>query len=178
MNKSLQPESNPVIWSVRDRWVFRAFGALLGLIWGLFGIAIQAFILTAPIGPGLPEFPAIIGVCFGMMLGVGQVAGFWLVRRAQRLTGAWLLEVLGYGLACIVLGILWGSVIVLVTLAVGTGFDLPVTALPLIPLFGAWLSVYSVLPAAILMAPVTVFVSYKTLERLQSQHAMNRPEQP
>jgi hypothetical protein len=168
MNESRQLEPTPIIWSARDRWVFRAVGAVLGLIWGVLGIAIQAFILKGPIGPGLPEFPALIGVCFGMMLGTGQVAGFWLVRRSQRFTSGWLLEVLGYGLACIALGILWGSVIVFVTLVVGTGFDVPISALLLIPLFGGLLSVYSVLPAAILMAPITVLVWSKTLERMSS----------
>ncbi len=169
MNESRPLETNPVIWSARDRWVFRGVGATLGLIWGVLGIAIQAFILKGPIGPGLPEFPAIIGVCFGMMVGTGQACGFWLVRRSQQVANGWLLEVLGYGLACVALGILWGSVIVVVTLVIGTGFDLPFSALPLIPLFGALLSVYSVLPAAILMAPVTVFAWYKTLEHFESQ---------
>lgn len=167
MNEPRQLEFNPIIWSARDRWTFRGVGAVLGLIWGVLGIAIQTFMLRGPIGPGLPEFPAIIGVCLGMMLGTGQVAGFWLVRRSQRFrSGGWLLEVLGYGLACIALGILWGSVIVLVTLTVGTGFQFPIIGLLYIPLFGALLSAYSVLPAAILMAPVTVLIWYKTLERL------------
>jgi hypothetical protein len=169
MNESVQLESNPIIWSARDLWLFRAVGAVLGLIWGVLGIAIQAFILKGPIGPGLPEFPAVAGVCFGMMLGTGQVAGFWLVRRSQWVARGWLLEVLGYGLFCIALGILWGSVIVFVTLVVGTGFDFPIGALLLIPLFGGLLSVYSVLPAAILMAPIMVLVWYRTLERMSSR---------
>jgi hypothetical protein len=175
MNESHPHKSTPIIWSARDRWVFRVVGAVLGLIWAALGIAIQSVILKGPIGPGLPEFPAVVGVCFGMMLGTGQVAGFWLARRSQwvRASG-WLLEVLGYGLACIALGILWGSVIVFVTLVA----VVPTGALVYIPLFGALLSVYSVLPAAILMAPVTVLVWYKTLERMTSRRGSLNEQNP
>ena len=43
-----------------------------------------------------------------------------------------------------------------------------------VPVFGALLSLYSVVPAAILMAPLTVFVWRKTLERLESQRVPAR----
>jgi hypothetical protein len=179
MNEPRQATFNPIIWSARDRWAFRGVGAVLGLIWGALGIAagvtvgvaIKALLVPGPFGADLLEFPTIIGVCLGMMLGTGQVAGFWLAWRSKRLAGVWLLEVLICGLACIVLGILWGSVIVFVTLAAlmaVAGLQFPIIALPYIPFFGALLSAYSVLPAAIVMAPVTVFVWQQTLQRLRS----------
>jgi hypothetical protein len=164
MNESLQLESNPIIWSARDRWVLWVVGALLGLIWGSLGVVIEALLVRNGTVPSLTENPAMIDVIVGMVFGVGHASQFWLaqVRHAR----SWWLEVLVWAMVCVALGILWGSPVAMISSHLTLNPGLPVGMFFLMPFFGALLSVYTVLPAAILMAPVTVFVWHKTLERL------------
>jgi hypothetical protein len=157
----------PLIWSARDRWILRAVGALLGLIWGLLGIVVEAFLVRNGTVPSLAENPALIGIVAGMVFGVGHASQFWLARVRQPVR-SWSLEVLMVAVIGVALGILWGSPVVMVLQPFTSSPGLPMGMFFLIPFFGALLSVYSVVPAAILMAPATVFVWRKTLERLQS----------
>jgi hypothetical protein len=173
MNKSVQLESNPILWSARDRWVFQAVGALLGLIWGLLGIVVEALLVRNGTVPSLTENPAMIDVIVGMVFGVGHTSQFWLARARQP-ARSWWLEVLIWAVVCVALGILWGLPVAMISSQLTLNPGLPVGFLFLMPFFGALLSVYTVLPAAILMAPVTVFVWRKTLEYLESQRNSNR----
>jgi hypothetical protein len=177
MNESVQLESNLIIWSARDRWVFRAVGALFGLIWGSLGVVMEALLLRGGVIPSLTENPASIDVIVGMVFGVGHASQFWLAR-ARKPVRSWWLEVLVWAMVCVALGILWGSPVAMISSQFTLNPGLPVGFLFLMPFFGVLLSVYTVLPAAILMAPVTVLVWQKALERLQSRQLVNQPERP
>jgi drug/metabolite transporter (DMT)-like permease len=166
-------ESSLSPWSARARWTLRGVGAVLGLIWGLLGTAVEALLVRNGTGPPLTENPALIAGVVGMVFGVGHASQFWLARVRQP-ARSWSLEVLLWAVVCIALGILWGSPMVLVFLQFTLSPGFPVMMFFLIPFFGALLSVYTVLPTAILMAPVTVFVWHKTLEYLESQRDSSR----
>jgi hypothetical protein len=173
VNESHSLEPNPIIWSARVRWVFRAVGVLLGLIWGLLGIVIEALLVRNGTVPHLTENPAMIDVIVGMVFGVGHASQFWLTR-ARWPVRSWWLEVLVWAMVCVALGILWGSPVAMISSQLTLNPGLPVGFLLLMPFFGALLSVYTVLPAAILMTPVTVFVWHKTLEYLEPQRSSSR----
>jgi hypothetical protein len=172
MNDPLQRQRYPET-SSRERSWFLAVSAVIGLVWGALGLGIQVLLLRGPVGFGLPEGPAISGVMLGMALGTAHAGHVWLARRSHRNRGAWPLEALVYGSICVALGILWGSVIVLVMLPFGTEFKMASRMLYLIPVYGAVLGAFSVLTAAIMMAPLTVLAWNKTLERLESQRVVS-----
>jgi hypothetical protein len=133
----------------------------------MLGVAIQAFMLKGETGPRIGEPPAFIAVVLGMVFGVAHSSQFWLdwIRRPSR----WrYLEVLLCAFICIALGILWGSLVAVIALQFG--FGLPLGVLFLIPIFGVLLSEFSVLPAAVIMAPVTVLIWHVTLRSLGSKH--------
>jgi hypothetical protein len=173
VNESRPLEPNLIIWSARNRWVFRAGGGLLGLIWGSLGVVIEALLVRGGVIPSLTENPAMIDVIVGMVFGVGHASQFWLAR-ARNPVRSWWLEVLVWAMVCVALGILWGSPVAMISSQLTLNPGLPIGFLFLMPFFGALLSVYTVLPAAILMAPVTVFVWRKTLERLKSQRTWSQ----
>jgi hypothetical protein len=177
MNESVQLESNLMIGSVRDRWIFRAVGAVLGLIWGFLGVVMEALLLRDGVIPSLTDNPASLDVIVGMVFGVGHASQFWLAR-ARKPARSWWLEVLVWAAICVTLGILWGSPVAMISSQFTLNPGLPIGFLFLMPFFGALLSVYTVLPAAILMAPVTVLVWHKALEHLQSRQLVNQPERP
>jgi hypothetical protein len=167
MPSNLESSLSP--WSARARWTLRGVGVALGLIWGLLGLAIQTFVFRGSNNLALPEALAFFGVVIGMMLGVGHASQFWLARSLNRSGGLWYgLEVLVWAFVCVVLGVLWGSPLVLLGLLFSS-VQVPIGATLIVPVFGAILSLYSVVPAAILMAPLTVFVWRKTLGHLESQ---------
>jgi hypothetical protein len=174
MNESHPHKSNPITWSARDRWVFRVVGALLGLIWGLLGVVLQEILLssrTFELAPSA-ENPVLITIVFGMVFGVAHTSQFWL--QAHRRVRFWLLEVLMFAAICVGFGILWGWLLVLVVWpfmpSLGFALGLPVQMLLWIPVFGGFMGLYTVVPAAILMAPVTVLVWQRILKRLRSQY--------
>jgi hypothetical protein len=177
MNESHPHKPNPIVWSARDRWVFRAVGALLGLIWGLLGVAVQALLVGDKFPLPWAENPAVIGLIAGMVFGLGHASQFWLAR-ARKPARSWRLEMLVWAVVCLALGILWSSPVVLVLVMAWLGFGSILEAvrgleraLVLEFLARALLFVsLSVVPVGVLMAPVTVFVWRKTLGRLQSQH--------
>jgi hypothetical protein len=172
MNHSPNLESSFNPWSVRARWTLRGVGVALGLIWGLLGIAIQTFVLRGLSELSLPDNLAFSGVVIGMMLGVGHASQFWLARSSKRTRGLWsVLEVLVWAFVCVVLGVLWGSPVAMAGLL---NMGVPPGVMLFVPVYGAFLSLYSVVPAAILMAPLTVFVWRKTLERLEVQRVSTR----
>jgi hypothetical protein len=168
MTESLPHKPNPIIWSARDRWVLRLVGALLGLIWGLLGIVVEALLVRGGVIPSLTENPAMIDVIVGMVFGVGHASQFWLAR-ARNPVRSWWLEVLVWAMVCVALGILWGSPVAMISSQLTLNPGLPIGFLLLMPFFGALLSVYTVLPAATLMAPLTVLVWQQTRKRLGSK---------
>jgi hypothetical protein len=174
MTESLPHKPNPIVWSARDRWLFRAVGALLGLIWGLLGIVLQEILLsnrTFELAPSA-ENPVLITIVFGMVFGVAHASQFWLLQSHRRVR-FWPLEVLLYAAICVGFGILWGSLSVLVVwpFMPGLGFavGLPVQMLLWLPVFGGFMGLYTVVPAATLMAPLTVLVWQQTRKRLGSK---------
>jgi hypothetical protein len=175
MTESHPLEPNPIIWSARNRWVFRAVGALLGLTWGLLGVAVQASLVRNESPLPWAENPAVIGLIVGMVFGVGHASQFWLAR-AGRPARSWWLEVLVWAVVCVALGILWSSPMVLLLVMSWLGYSSILeairgleSALVLEFLGQALLFVsLSVVPVGLLMAPLTVFVWRKTLARLRS----------
>jgi hypothetical protein len=145
--------------------MFRGVSALLGMAWGLLGVKIEAVLVRGGTVPPLRNNPALVGVIVGMVLGVMHANKLWLVRGRQP-TQVWPLEVLLWAFVCMALGCLWGSLVVIVLPLFSLGEGGPVILYVLTPLFGVLLGMYSALPAAILMAPVTVVVWRKLLERL------------
>jgi hypothetical protein len=172
MNESHPHKPNPIIWSARDRWLLGSVGAGLGLIWGLLGIVLQEILLssrTFELAPSA-ENPVLITIVFGMVFGVGHASQFWL--QAHRRVRFWPLEVVMFAAICVGFGILWGWLLVLLVwpFMPGLGFalGLPVQMLLWVPVFGGFMGLYTVVPAAILMAPVTVLVWQQTRKRLGS----------
>jgi hypothetical protein len=176
MNESRPLEANLVIWSARNRWMFRAVGALLGLIWGLLGVAVQALLVRNEFPLPWAENPGVIGLIVGMVFGVGHASQFWLAR-AGRPARSWWLEVLVWAVVCVALGILWSSPLVLVLVLSWLGYSSIFEAvrgleraLVLEFLGRALLFVsLSVVPAGLLMAPLAVLVWRKTTQALHPE---------
>jgi hypothetical protein len=158
--------------SARERWILRSVSFVLGLLWGALGLFIGTSFLIAEKISNQPDPHTVVGVLLGMMLGVGQASQWWLARSHKKVRGVWqVLELLECALVCIVLGICWGTIAMFIYGVVGFGLT---PLLVFIPLLGVITSVRSVVPAALVMAPVTLFVWHRTLERLKSQHISSK----
>jgi hypothetical protein len=196
VNESVQLEPNLILWTARERWVFGSVSAALGLIWGLLGVLLLSTfgLLWSDFTGERDSARASFAVTLGMSFGAVHAGKLWH-RSIKPSARSWVFSRHDYvhlsitwGFRTVLLGVLWGSVLVipfqilwepsvspllskgLPVLEVLVRMVLGLMALWLQGLlFGVFVGVLSVVPVGMLMAPVSIFVWRKTLGLLESQ---------
>jgi hypothetical protein len=161
-------------WVGSERNRLRLVSLGLGLAWGGLGVLILTALGVTWRGFLGPRDSAYVtfGVTMGMALGTVHAGEFWR-RRARRVALSRHDVVhfsITWGFRAVGLGILWGAGLVLLGLlsvaSVGGMVGWLVLSVFALLFQGALVGLLSVIPAGILMAPLTVFVWHRTLERI------------
>jgi hypothetical protein len=178
----IQPKTT-VLWKSLEFAPLRISSLFLGLIWGFLGVVIHTqanlsymfdFDIRMPMRSNLmPD----LGVVLGMMFGVWHASAYWLKDRQFLLPGAsWISKPrISLAFSCLVssilAGVMWGTVCVA---AFALVFDVLLQThglfsmwllVPLVALGGLVISVFTVLPASLVMLPITLIVWEKAIER-------------
>lgn len=177
-------------WHDPDKRFMVAVSIIPGLAWGLVGVWIggQVNLFRDRFGFG-PLYA--FGVVTGMGAGVAHASLSWFARKRlyEKMRWSYTRQALRYAFVAVGFGIFWGAMsgnlaLLVIGLFNPTNFvgqialfgSLTGTFVAVGVIYGLVVSIFTVIPAAFVMAPLTLLVWEKALERLPSNRVRFRLE--
>jgi hypothetical protein len=179
----VRQSNTTTLWKSPEFTPLRISSLFLGLMWGFLGVIIQTqahpsnmfnFDIRLPLRSNLMPH---LGIVLGMMFGVWHASGYWLKdRRSLMPEASWFSKPrISLAFSCLVssilAGVMWGTVCIT---ALALVFDVLLQThglfsmwllAPLVALGGLMISVFTVLPASLVMLPITLIVWEKAFNR-------------